>query len=201
MARNRSEIRKDLSKSHLHAIGLVAAEWSLLEFYILFILSKMTGMKLVTTVTLTAPSSIVSWLEALQKIAEREEAYKPGIPRLKKMCKTITMLLTERNGIVHACWLGAGAKNHLDKADGFGIPKRGKKIYVPVVKSAPDMRAIATQISEAQADLLAWWGQYTPRTAIPPSMLAQTLSALQSPQTNPTKLNTLLSPSPQSPKP
>ena len=157
MARKKSDIRAALTKSHLHAIGLVAAEWSLLEFYILFIISRMSETKLVTTTIMSGSGNVAGWLEMIQKFADRNTDYAPGIAKLKAVCKSIKSLQTERNNIVHACWLSSSTRNYLDKASGFGIPKRGKQTYIPVDKSAPEMRDAAKRIAAAQSALLSWW--------------------------------------------
>lgn len=158
MPAKQTSIQKFLKPNHLHAIGLVAAQWSSLELTVIFIIAKLAQLDVASTITLVAPSNFASWLEMLRKltIQSKEIAWKE--PQLVKLSEKMRTLQTARNGVVHAAWMPGQTESNKKwpSVSGIGVPKRGLKILLSIDKTPAQMRALAKAIESAESALVGW---------------------------------------------
>lgn len=190
MAKAPSEIRLALKPAHLHAIGLVAAQWSSLEINVLFAISIIGKIHLAKVFAIAPFSDLPSWLMMLRRLIDHaEDKWKE--PLLIDISNKIEKLRKKRNSVVHAAWSFPGEKlsNLLDPqmprevASGTGIPKRGLKSVIAVEMTPKQIRAIAKEIEEVQQELREWMAVIpTKRQRL---LFAQALRDHQSPLTMP----------------
>lgn len=209
MTKKKTDIFKRLTRSHLEAIGRVAATWSLLESTMMSAIRKISGIELEKVIALAGPSAFASWADMLILLASESQEHKDKVPELERLIKLLLKLQNRRNSIVHAIWQiprrGRGLINSVvipitprDSAYGFGIPKRGRDGFTFVSWTPPQMRKIATTIEETR--LMLSWIAYRQPPASQPERDAQhrrrgtTLTRIDK------LLDTLPHPFPQSPK-
>ena len=161
MPKEKAIIFRKLSRSHLEAIGRVAASWSLIEMNMIMGLSQLTDIRLRTILTLVAPSNPKSWGEMLVALSEATAAKKHIQQEMVAICDLLSKLYTRRNFIVHAVWQTPNEhrKNFkvltaFSKAHATGIPKSGGKGFVDVQWSPKQMRDVANAIEEARIMLI-----------------------------------------------
>ena len=161
MPKEKAIIFRKLTRSHLEAIGRVAASWSLLEMNMLMAISELADTKFLTAVTLASPSTPNDWTNMLTQLADSTAERKHIREELRALCRLIEKLYGRRNYIVHAVWQTPSAhrKNFevltvFAKAHAIGIPKRGSKGMVPVEWSPKQMRDVANFIEESRVMLI-----------------------------------------------
>lgn len=167
MRRKRFEIYHALKPGHLTAIGLVAAHWSSLEVMIIGLIARIAEIPTATATIMVSSSNFTTWLEILRKLTIQSKRYAWKEPGLIKLCGKLQKLHTQRNNVVHACWLEGkrlpGLINSAlppipqELATGVGVPKRGLKVFIPINLTAAQMRETARMIQEGEQELLSWW--------------------------------------------
>jgi hypothetical protein len=175
VARRQALLSKRLTRSHLEAIGLVAASWSSLEAMMLECISKLTGIHVLEVTVLAAPAAFASWCDMLIVICREKEQHKHKLDELEKLIGLLKKLQTLRNYIVHATWLpythgkaivdrllDRGIASAHDKALAFGLPKRGQKIMLKIKWTAPQMRTVAELTHKSSTMLRGICHQSTP---------------------------------------
>lgn len=169
MRKEKANIFRKLSRSHLEAIGRVAASWSLLEMNMLMSISQLTDVKFQTVITLASPSTPNDWTAMLIQLADATAAKKHIREDLKALCRLIEKLYGRRNYIVHAVWQTPSLhrKNFevltaFAKAHAIGIPKRGGKGLIAVEWSPKQMRDVANFIEESRVMLIEICGRLLP---------------------------------------
>lgn len=174
MARPKAEVRKALSDAHLKAIGMVAANWSALEFTLMFLVAQESGTTTNKTFTLIAGNGINSWLQVLERLLENDgKGWKWQTLKTAGLLKSLQDLQTHRNNIVHAVWnvpepLNKLAQLVLQKvnlpppvqAQGLGF-KKGRSTVI-IQYTAADMRSVAKQIAGMREELLKWAAKPAP---------------------------------------
>ncbi|TKS58241.1 MAG: hypothetical protein EWM72_03133 [Nitrospira sp.] len=167
MPKSSSPLSTSLTRSHLEAIGSVAAQWSSLESSMISAICKVAATNLHVTVVLAGPSAFASWVDMLIVFARSSEDHKHKEKMLDSLCHLLLKLQRLRNYIVHASWMDQkrgigliarvmdpGITSAKDKAKGIGIPKRGRDVLVFVHWTAPQMRAVAKLIEKARLMLV-----------------------------------------------
>ena len=165
MARSKSHVNLALSRSHLHAIGLVAAHWNTLEIEVLYVMRQLANVPFNIVLALATPSNFAAWLDMLRRLTRESKEHRWKEPQLKKICEKLKGLQTARNSVVHAAWqdTGQGAVKASTVAFGIGFPKRGLRVALEIDKSAAEIRGIAKAIAAADEELLDWWEQPPPK--------------------------------------
>jgi hypothetical protein len=170
MAPPKKIVLRALGDSHLRAIGMVAAQWSSLEFSLLWVLSQEFKIKPSEAVILAGAQNAAAWCEMLRK--QTNPPHKLGAQKrlssIDKLALEVGKLLKLRNDIVHTAWdaprvgiiSGVMADRKRlkasDKATGSGIPKRGSKLFTDTDFTATEMIAVATRIAKVEQDMLVW---------------------------------------------
>lgn len=169
MPRQKTDVLKRLTRSHLEAIGRVAASWSQLEWAMILTLSEISDVHIYKTIALAAPSAFASWVDMIIVLIRSGAAHKDKEDVLEKLFKLLKKLLTLRNNIVHATWsvpekskgtglIGSAMNPEIltpyDKASGMGLPKRGRDVIIKVEWTPKQMRQVASLIEEARLILL-----------------------------------------------
>ncbi len=207
MVNHRVRIKKYLRRSHLEAIGRVAATWSRLEVHVLMSISDISGIDFDKTVLLCAPTGFFNWMEFLSTLIKDSAQHSWKLPKFKPLRKRIESLYTDRNSVVHAFWMtpkmplgllgGLMAKSMYlevppqEKVTGFGIPKRGSIKLVE--KTAADIRRIAREIQAADKDLLLLIDRPPPKRKT--GLIARAARGNTSPRTKTNTPRNLLAPS------
>lgn len=185
MPQRKTDIYKRLTRSHLEAIGRVAATWSLLERMVLSTLSTISGVGLDKAITLAGPSAFASWIDMLLSLARSSKEHKHKEGEYEAISKLLLKLLNRRNYIVHAVWQiplhgGPGLINRRmyaaptasSKIEADGFPKRGREWIIRVAWTSKQMRHIATLIEKARIMLLEI--QMRPLPASPKERISHT---------------------------
>lgn len=190
MAKAPSEIRLALKPAHLHAIGLVAAQWSSLEINVLLAISIIGKIHIAKVFAIAPFSDLPSWLMMLRRLIDHaEDKWKE--PLLIDISNKIEKLRKKRNSVVHAAWSFPTEKlsNLLDPsmprelASGIGVPKRGLKSMIAVEMTPKQIRAIAKEIEVVQQEFRDWMAVIpTKRQRL---LFAQALKDHRSPLTMP----------------
>ena len=151
----------DIPDLQLKAIGRIAANWSLLEFMIGYVIADLLGIKRNVGRIVTSELNIKAQLDILKFLAKAQNWLAPERKALKKIINTILRARDKRNLVIHGLW----AENnegvlHLVKFRG-GARISGK--YVPMTRK--DIDAIAQEVESAVSDFDAWSVNYDRRTA------------------------------------
>lgn len=183
MGRKKTELYRVLKPGHLQAIGLVAAQWSLLELRVLSAIATISNVSLATAIILAGPSHFPTWMDMLRRLT----ILFPTVPqidsRINRIKKKFEEVAQKRNQVVHAAWMQEPPKGLLsigwDKpkliATGTGLPKSGKNIVIPLQMTAADIREIRREIEEAEKEFVAWLNQrieWTRRLSLAQALLA-----------------------------
>lgn len=170
MARPKSNIRKALSDAHLKAIGTVAANWSELEFCIMWLVAKESGTTLQKTIAMIGGNGISSWLKILQRLFyESGSQWKWKNFVDLKLQVEIDELQGHRNAIVHAAWSEPQAPSRLAEllypqkgrkpplvASGIGFKKGTPSITTGFEYTAAQIRSVAKRIEAMPQALIDW---------------------------------------------
>lgn len=163
----KAKVLEAISRSHLEAIGRVAATWSSLEFSMIAAIAKVSGCETYKAIVLAGPAAFASWADMLVISAQSSSLHKDKADEFASLCKLLLKLLRLRNYIVHAVWeqkskgigLIASAMNSIipgayDKASGLGFPKRGRDVILKVEWTPQQMRLVASLIEESESILV-----------------------------------------------
>ena len=162
MPRKKSRIYETLKPAHLQAIGRVAAEWSGLEFMFQSLISTVAGFDSFKCVILTKAANIHDWKVMLHTLVLLEYKDSVADQKLTRLYRKISDLQGERNSIVHTHWNQKQIETGLLKGtplppgeivSGLGLPKRGRKVFISVDKTAAEMRHVAKNIEKAKIEL------------------------------------------------
>ena len=145
-------------------------------------------------VTMCAPLALHATTDVLMRFARANEDHAEKEKELNKLCERLKTLYTLRNNVVHALWLMPPSATGLasllspytaphDIATGVGVPKKGRKITIPLSMTAAQIRDVARQIGEAERALYELTHQPTPTSKR--KARARALMAPPSPQPNP----------------
>lgn len=207
MARKKNEVLKALRETHIRAIGKVAAQWSVLEITILFVIAKVLNVEFRDAVAVCGSQNATAWCDMLKKLTK--ESKSTGAPKrtvLDNICQTISELQTKRNDIVHGYWhprkevatgllgLPLNPSKPPELASGIVVPKRGVAVFRQIEMTPSEMLKTANEIAKAERELFDWYSQRQKRL-----LTAQQLTypSTMDPQTR-NKLRDLLATSPAS---
>lgn len=173
MARPSKEILRTLSSAHLRAIGRVATQWNALELTVLWVLSKVAGSGLTTTVVLAGSQNATAWAEMLQKLTRDTKAITGSKTELDRIRTRIEEAQRKRNDVVHAAWhpraevRGIIAEAMIqpkpkagDRVTATALPKRGKEIYKDIAYTSAEMLKVADEIQATESDLFDWFARW-----------------------------------------
>ena len=166
MRRRKARVLQTVSRSHLEAIGRVAAAWSSLEFRLVVAISEIGGTEPYKTIVLAGPAAFANWADMLVIMAKSSSNHVDKTDEFEKLGNLLTKLLRLRNYIVHAVWerkssgigllalaMSPAIPGAFDKASGLGFPKRGRDVVLKVEWTPRQMRHVASLIEEAETIL------------------------------------------------
>lgn len=153
----KTSVQNILRPEHLHAIGLVAAQWSAYELSVLHVLANVADNSIEDVLTLTNYASTHVIHEILSKYVGKKDKIFKGI------MDNANGLRLERNAIVHSVWyipsfegglLSLASAKAPEIAVGFGLVKSKTN---SIVRYTPDeMFAVAKKIDDLETSLLVW---------------------------------------------
>lgn len=150
--------RYALSRPHLHAIGLVAAEWAALEESVHSAIFRISGVDYQKLAILTYRLGASTLMDILIRFVDASPEFRPRKPTLKKLLDCIIdPLRMQRNDIVHTAWyavqtwnVGGGGSLSTPKPTAYGNAKRRSGEQKHVEFTPKQMRTVAKQINHAR---------------------------------------------------
>ena len=144
--------RLALSDEHLQAIGLIAAEWSILEItteqMIMHFIAENWEKGRAITVEMGAVSRINAIL-ALSKIEALQGKISPDhLKKLESLCNRLDSLRAERNKIVHGYWISPTEIVKVTAKRELSVSHKSATIQ--------EMNQIATDIAKLREEIWAF---------------------------------------------